>query len=372
MAIINRVDAAAAQRNLQSWFTQRYPDRDVLQVGEVTSPTGNGRSSETLLLDVQWMEGGTPRSESFVARVEPADEKVVYTYDLESECRVMRAVGEWSSVPVPRVLTVEHDPSVLGNTFLLMERLYGRTLADEPPFPVDPNSWVHSLSAPERTRLFDNALAVLVEIHAVDVVEAGLSGIARTDLGTDLVDQNLEYWRRFLTWGMKGEPNPTVDATLEWLEANRPTAAGPAVLNWGDSRLGNIMFGEDLSVTGVLDWELATIGFPGFDLGWWLFADRHHSEGLGAPWPDGFPSRERVLERYVELGGVAIVDPEWHEAFGGLRFAVLMARAGNMLVDAGLLPAGHTMALNNPATQLLSRMLDVPSPLGESTSFLAG
>jgi aminoglycoside phosphotransferase (APT) family kinase protein len=358
MAIINRIDALSAQPNLAAWLADQYPERGELEVGEITIPPSNGRSSETLLFEVSWREDGEHRMERLVARVEPVSEKVVYTYDLDREFRVMRALGERSSIRVPRVRLIEHDPSVLGSTFLLMERLEGRTLGDEPPFPADPSSWVHQLTPPERSRLFDNALAVLVQVHAVDVDAIGLAELERSDLGGDVVEQSLEYWRRFLAWAMTGQPNPTVDATLLWLEENRPSDVGPRVLNWGDSRLGNFMFGVDLGVSGVLDWELATVGAAGFDLGWWLFADRHHSEGLGAPWPEGFPGRQQTLERYAELGGHAIADAAWHEAFGGLRFAVLMARAGNMLIEAGVLPAGHPMALNNPATQLLSRMLD--------------
>ena len=47
-----------------------------------------------------------------------------------------------------------------------------------------------------------------------------------------------------------------------------------------------------------------------------------------------------------------------------------MNRAGNMLIDAGALPADHTMAINNPATQLLARMIGVTGPQGQATSFL--
>lgn len=77
-----------------------------------------------------------------------------------------------------------------------------------------------------------------------------------------------------------------------------------------------------------------------------------------------------MIARYEQLTGHTVRDKAWHEVFGGQRFAVLMARAGTMLIEAGVLPPGHTMATNNPATQLLATMIDVPAPVGETTSFL--
>ena len=62
------------------------------------------------------------------------------------------------------------------------------------------------------------------------------------------------------------------------------------MLSWGDARIGNMMFGDDLAVNGVLDWEMVGLGSPDIELGWWLFILRHHTEGIGAPLPPGFPT----------------------------------------------------------------------------------
>jgi hypothetical protein len=49
---------------------------------------------------------------------------------------------------------------------------------------------------------------------------------------------------------------------------------------------------------------------------------------------------------------------------------MLMNRVGNMMIDAGVLPPDATMAVNNPATQLLSKLIDAEAPEGEATRFL--
>ena len=53
--------------------------------------------------------------------------------------------------------------------------------------------------------------------------------------------------------------------------------AAELVLNWGDARIGNMMFGDDMSVTGVLDWEFAHAGCTVTDLGNLIRFDRQAS-----------------------------------------------------------------------------------------------
>jgi aminoglycoside phosphotransferase (APT) family kinase protein len=370
MALINKIEPQQAQRSLAAWLRTKMDDLDDLVVSDVTVPSSTGKSNETLLFNATWQADGRQFERGLVARVEPTGERMVYTYDLEAEFQVMKALSERTNVPVPAVLFLEQDESVLGARFIVMERAEGLTPGDEPPFPADPSSWVMKLSDSQRAQLYGNAIDVLADLHAADWRELGLTTLSAPGLGDQVLDQHLEYWRDFYAWAMRGQPNPTVEATFEWLEAHRPAAESRPVLTWGDARLGNMMFGVDMTVTAALDWELARMGVPELDLGWWLFCDRHHSEGIGAPWPSGFPSRAETLERYQQRSGHTVSDIDWHEAFGGLRFAILMARAGAMLIDAGALPPDHTMAVNNPGTHLLAKLLDIPAPEGAPSTFM--
>ena len=47
--------------------------------------------------------------------------------------------------------------------------------------------------------------------------------------------------------------------------SRRPSRA--PVLLWGDVRLGNVIFGDDLAPIAVLDWDMASIGAPEHDIG---------------------------------------------------------------------------------------------------------
>ena len=122
------------------------------------------------------------------------------------------------------------------------------------------------------------------------------------------------------------------------------------------------MIFQDFSCAAVLDWEMATLGDPCEDVGWWLFLDRHHSEGLGMARLEGFPSHEATIARYQELTGFELDHLGYYQVFAGLRFAVIMARLAGMLIDYELLPPDSDMPTNNIPTQLLAKMLDLPPP----------
>ena len=368
MALSNQTDPQHAERQLTTFLANRLPGAQDVRVSDVVVPSSSGLSTETILFDASWREDGVDHSKRLVARVQPSGPAVFPSYDLEKEFRVIKAVGDHTSVPVPEVMFYEADESVLGAPFLVMERIDGRVPSDDPPFTA--TGWVLELSPAEQSTLADNGLKVLAGIHAADWKALGLDFLDRSELGPAGLDQQLAYWESTFEWAAEGESNPTVEAAFEWVRENRPTEDEPLVLNWGDARIGNMLFADDLSIAGVLDWEMVTLASPEMELGWWLFLLRHHTEGIGAPLPPGFPDRDAVVARYEELSGHRVRHLDFYEAFAGLRLSILMHRAGNLMIGAGLLPPDAPMKLSNPATQLLAKLADLPAPEGATQSFI--
>jgi aminoglycoside phosphotransferase (APT) family kinase protein len=367
MALTNKIDPQEAERNLTRWLATKLPGAEDVRVSGVKIPSASGLSAETVMFDASWRENGVERSEGLVARVQPSGPAVFPSYHLDVEYRVMKTLGEHTSVPVPRAFWQEDDPSVLGAPFLVMGRVDGRIPADDPPFTA--TGWVLELTADEQAALCENALQVLAALHAVDHRELGLDFLDRPQLGEQPLDQQIAYWERTFAWAAEGEPNPTIEAAFEWIRANRPTGE-PVVLSWGDARIGNMLFAGDHSVAGVLDWEMVALGSPELDLAWWLFLLRHHTEGIGAPLPPGFPTAEATVARYQELTGHEVKHLHFYEAFSGLRLSILMVRAAHMMIEAGLMPPDAPMALCNPASNLLAKTLGLPAPTGRSVSFI--
>jgi len=368
MALANTRDPQESAAQLTAWLKGKVGADDVV-VTDVETPQASGLSNETLLFSATWSEGGQPRGGRYVARVAPQGPAVFPSYDLVTEQRVMQALALHTEVPVPPTPWVETDPSVLGAQFLVMERLEGRVPADDPPFTAA--GWVLDELTPEqRAQLCDNALSVVAKIHGADLDALDLRFLDRPQDGPTPLDQHIAYWRETYDWAREGEVNPTIEEGFAWVEANRPTEDEPVVLCWGDARIGNMLFGDDLAVNGVLDWEMVGLGSPDLELGWWLFMLRHHTEGVGAPLPEGFPSREDVIARYAELTGHELVNVDFYEAFAALRLSVLMHRAGNLMTMAGLLPPDAPMKFNNPASQLLAKLIGAPAPSGAAQSFI--
>jgi aminoglycoside phosphotransferase (APT) family kinase protein len=367
MALKNTIDPQEAERSLTRWLATKLPGADDIRVSGVRIPSSSGLSAETVMFDASWRENGVERREGLVARVQPSGPAVFPSYHLDLEHRVMKALGEHTSVPVPRAFWQDDDPSVLGAPFLVMQRVDGRIPADDPPFTAA--GWVLELTPEQRARMCDNGLQVLAALHAVDHRAIGLDVLDRRELGEQPLDQQIAYWENTFAWAAEGEPNPTIEAAFEWIRANRPQDE-PVVLSWGDARIGNMIFPDDLSVAGVLDWEMVGLGSPELDLAWWLFLLRHHTEGIGVPLPEGIPTAEETVARYQELTGHEVRNLHFYEAFAGLRLSILMVRAAHMMIAAGLMPPDAPMAFNNPASQLLAKTLDLPAPTGAAVSFI--
>ena len=369
MALSNKTDPEVATRNLTAWLAAKLDGARGVGISSLQIPSASGLSYETILFDAFWRAAAGPeRHDRLVARVQPVGPRVFPDKTLETEYRVMKALGERTDVPVPRVRWLEHDAAVLGAPFAVMERVDGRVAADDPPFTA--TGWVLELGAGEQAKMVDNGLAVLAAIHAVDWRSLGLDFLGRPSLGESPLDQQVAWWKRCFEWAAEGESNPTVEAAFRWILEQRPRDTEPVVLNWGDARIGNMIFQGDLSVAAVLDWEMVCLASPELDLGWWLFLLRHHTEGIGMPPPVGFPSPEQMLARYETLSGYRIRHIEFYEAFAALRLSILMHRAGNIMIAAGLLPPDAPMKLNNPASQLLAKLLDLPAPAGVVQSFI--
>jgi aminoglycoside phosphotransferase (APT) family kinase protein len=286
------------------------------------------------------------------------------SYDLAKESTVMRALADHTAVPAPRILFYEADPAVLGTPFLVMEHVEGRIPSDDPPFTA--TGWVLDLAPEQRRAMWENSLTVLADIHAADWRGLGLDVLDQdTGLGAELAG-----WQRFLDWAGGGAPNPTIEAALAWLGENRPADEGEKVLNWGDARVGNLIYGEDLGVAAVLDWEMVTLANREQDLGWWLFLVRHHTEGIGLPLPEGIPDAAETIAYYEKVAGTELRNLDYYEVLAGTRLAIIMVRAAHMLISVGALPPDNPMALNNPASQLVAKLLGLPAPSGDTTSFI--
>ncbi len=336
-------DALAAR--FGEWLEGRVGGSVTL--GELEAPTLGGLSNETLLVEADWGDG--PRG--LVLRLAPGGTPIFPDYDLGKQVAVLRALATRSDVPVPEVLWHEPDADVLGRPFYVMARVDGRIPPDNPGYHFE--GWVKDLPAQQQRGLHDKSVDMMTLISRVDVDAASLGFLDRPEHGNDPIGQEIGAWRAYLDWAADGEHLPPVEDAFAWCAAHRPETAERSLV-WGDARLGNMIYGDDLAPACVLDWEMAVLGPPELDLGWYLFMDRtalQYADRL-----PGFPEREGTIARYGSRLGRGIRDVDWYEAWGGVRAACIQVRLGLVFYELGVFPDLSWRA-KNPVTRALRAVL---------------
>ena len=344
-------DPEFLKSSLTSWFAKELGSDANPEVLEVHAPGSNGFSNETILATVAWDEDGVRLEHKKVFRVHPTSHTLFLEANFATQYQAMAAVRDsGAAVPVPILGPFETDPQYLGVPFFTMDHVDGLVPADNLPYTLDPEGWVLKGTDEDRARLWWSGLETLATIASIDHTALDLAFLNRPAYGAAGLDQHLNYYRAYLDATSEKGRVDAAETIWEWLVANRPASTSDLVLSWGDARIGNIIW-QDFRPAAVLDWEMASLAPAELDLGWWLYFNRQFTEGLGLPLLGGFGSREETIERYETLLGKTMHDVAYYEVFAGFRFAVIMARLSDLLVDSGVLPADSDMRTNNIATQ---------------------
>ena len=353
-------DLEADGKKFERWLRERLPRATDLRMSPLVSPQSSGFSNETLLFDLFFREDGQEKSEKLVVRIQPIGYQVFPEYDLGLQFRTMELLGA-TDVPVPRMRWLEPDATeIFGAPFYVMAQVAGRVPSDQPPYHA--GGWLHELAPAEREAIWLGGFDAMARIHRLDLDAAGFGFLRRPELGASPLDQEIAYYERYFAWASRGRENPVLEAAHDWLVANKPEGE-PEGLVWGDARIGNIIF-DGTKPAAVLDWEMVSNGSPERDVGWAIFLDRHHSEGIETPRLPGFPSYEDTIAWYEERSGHRVTNLHFYQVFAGWRFGIIMLRISQQVVHYELATPeqGRELELNNTVTRLCAKLLDLPSP----------
>lgn len=200
----------------------------------------------------------------YVLRKKPPGQLISKTaHAVEREYRIIKAVGENSDVPVPKVYCLCEDNDVVGTPFYIMEFLDGRIFT---------NLRLPELSPEERRLCWKSIIDTIVKLHSIDYKKIGLGDYGRAggfysrqikSLGT--VSKAQAAVKDEESGEVVGEI-PELERLLDWFKRNQ--VSDQTTIVHGDYKMDNVVFHKtEPRVIGVLDWELSTIGHPYSDLG---------------------------------------------------------------------------------------------------------
>lgn len=313
-----------------------------------------GASNETWLFDASWRTAaGERQAEAWVLRLAPAEASLFPRYDLAREYRTLAALqGASLTVPLPR--RFEADAAVLGRPFFVMARLPGRVVHENPLYHLE--GWFHDLPAAAQADHWNALIDGLGRLHRVDWQARGLDFLDAPP-GVSRTRHQLAAYREHLAWAEAlGQPYPLLHRALDWLEAHCP-AAGPVALCWGDAKLGNGLFdAASGALVAALDWEMPWVGEPVSDLAWLMVLDRALSVGYGVPRLPGLPSREASIARWQAASGHVAAHLDFHERMAATRFAIIMARVGQIYMAKGWMPRESELDVRNGGMAVLREL----------------
>jgi aminoglycoside phosphotransferase (APT) family kinase protein len=257
--------------------------------------------------------------QDYVLRRPPFGSKVKSAHDMGREFNVLTKLAAVYD-RAPRPFAYEPTGDVLGAPFYLMERRRGVILRKEVPPAL-------ATDLPRVRRVCELLVDALVDLHAVDYTAAGLGDFGKPH---GYIERQVTGWtKRYVD--SQTDDVPAVTEAAAWLAAHLPAEGAPALIH-NDFKFDNVIFDPELErITGVLDWEMATVGDPLMDLGtslsYWAEAadpEAFYQLPFGPTMKPGMMTRKQFAERYLARSGRHADNLVFYYAFGLIKTAVVL------------------------------------------------
>jgi aminoglycoside phosphotransferase (APT) family kinase protein len=274
-------------------------------------PIDGGSSNHVFSFSASWFNGKKRMRRDMILRQE--SEAPIVEADIAQENILLNAL-RITELPVPKVQWADLEPAWFDRRSLIFQRARGKAdravLRDKDPL---------GLGLEGRTKLANKIATLLANLHLVD--PAGISLDMVMTYPDDAVMTEFGRWD-YVIDKHSLDPEGRLRAARDWLLVNQVRSPDYLSVVHGDFRPANIMveFGR---IAALLDWELAHLGDPAEDLGWYtcsIYRKEHFLEGWGV---------EEFLAQYVESGGEE-PEPErlkYWQVFAVFKLAIIALRA---------------------------------------------
>ena len=276
----------------------------------------------------------TTPAQRYVLRRKPMGVLLKSAHAVDREYRVMAAL-HGTGFPVPCMVALCLDDTVIGSAFYVMDCVEGRLLWD-PTLP--------ELARDQRAAIYDALNETTARLHATDYAQIGLADYGRPG---NYFARQIDRWTKQYR-ASESAPIPAMDALIEWLPANIPPGDETSIVH-GDLRLDNLIFDPtEPKVAAVIDWELSTLGHPLGDFAYQLMAWRLDPEtfrglagaDLGAL---GIPDEAAHVAAYcARTGRNGIAHLDYYLAYNMFRLAAILQGIAKRALDGTASSANAT------------------------------
>ena len=277
--------------NFLAYLKKTYPERQELQILNLKNIT-SGWETEIESFDLEWASDDGKVSEALIARIYPGKGA---TQKAEKEFRVMKQLQD-IKYPVPTVYLIETDDKVIGNPFMIMNRLDGGTL-DEIMNQSD-----------ETRKIWSKVFCQLfVDLHRSDWKSMVTEDEQRNfEDPFYITKRNLSHYRNQLEETGAQDFLPIV----EWMEGRIDTVPceTPSITH-NDFHGFNMLLDEKKNVF-VIDWGALRVTDARYDLAWTLLLYAAFGNMV---------MRNDLLRGYEAASGKPVDQIEFFEVYACLR-----------------------------------------------------
>ncbi|WP_198541746.1 phosphotransferase family protein, partial [Parafrankia colletiae] len=239
---------ALLMARLPSWISLQLDDPRAVVSG--VARLAGGYSNETWKVRCEHSAYRARKSTEFIVRWSP-EGALFYPADVSGQFALLKAL-EPTPIPAPAPLWLEPDPAVLGEPFLTMQLVPGVSAPR-----------VFALDDVQRDAKLTAYVQTLAGIHALDWRQfdlgSVLTAVSPESCAGVALDGVIDH---VSSRGMADDA--IVKRAVDWLTERVPSRSDVSLIH-GDPNVSNYRF-EGTSVVAVLDWDLARISDPLWDV----------------------------------------------------------------------------------------------------------
>jgi len=253
---------------------------------------------------------------SMILRRPPSGTKSKTAHNMAREYHLLKRLKDYYPL-APAAIHLDSLGDLLGEPFFLMQELHGLKVGKDLPYKT---------TAEQNAALCENWIDELVNLHKIDVSQGELSQLGKPQ---GFVERQLSGWLERFNQA-KTPDVAAVDSLAKWLEQHLNKDSGFVSLIHNDYKFDNLLLNpaDHTQISGVLDWELSTIGDPLIDLGcslaYWVEAADSDLMQMIRRMPtqlEGMYSRAQIFDRYCEKRHLTGFNLTPYYVFGLFRLA---------------------------------------------------